>query len=66
MAGGPHRYNEHEIGQTPGVGKGQGGVVSSSPRGCKESGMAEQLSNSLKHEDQMVHLGLQCWPMSMV
>ena len=33
MAGWHHGYNGHELGQTPGDGEGQGGLVSCSPRG---------------------------------
>ena len=34
-----HRSNEHELGQTPGDGEGQGGLACCSPRGHKESDM---------------------------
>ena len=54
MAGGPGSHNEHELGQTPRVGEGQGGMLCFSPRGCKDSGMTEQLNNNLKYKDQMV------------
>ena len=36
MAGQHHWYNEHELGQTPGDGEGQGGLVYYSPWGRKE------------------------------
>ena len=36
MAEWPHRYNEHELGQTPGDGEGQGGLAGCSPWGHKE------------------------------
>ena len=31
MAGWHHQYNEHELGQTPGNGEGQGSLASGSP-----------------------------------
>ena len=37
MVGWHHRFNENELGQTLGDGEGQGGLVSCSPWGCKES-----------------------------
>ena len=40
--------NEHELGQTPGDGEGQGGLVCCSPWGCKESDMIGQLNNNSK------------------
>ena len=46
MAGRHHPCNEHELGQTPGDGEGQGGLVCCSPWGCKESGMTESLKNN--------------------
>ena len=39
VAGQHHRCNEHELGQTPGDGGGQGGLECCSPWGCKESDM---------------------------
>ena len=36
MAGWHHRCNEHELGQTPGDGEGQGVLVCCSPWGHKE------------------------------
>ena len=45
MSGWHHQYNEHELGQTSGVGEGQGGLVCRSPWGHKESDMTEQLNN---------------------
>ena len=36
MTGQPHGYTEYELGQTPGDGKGQGGLASWSPWGHKE------------------------------
>ena len=46
MVGGYHQLNGHELGQTPGDGKGLGGLAWYSPRGCKEPNMTQQLSNS--------------------
>ena len=37
MAGQHHQCNEHELGQTPGYGEGQGGLVCCCPWGHKES-----------------------------
>ena len=36
MVGWHHRFNAHELGQTPGDDEGQGGPVCCNPRGCKE------------------------------
>ena len=46
MAGWHHRCNEHELGQTLGNGKRQGGLVSYSPWGHKESDTTGQLNNN--------------------
>ena len=46
MAGRHHWYNEHELGQTPGDGEGQGGLVCCSPWGCKELDTTGQLNNN--------------------
>ena len=46
MAGQHHPCNEHELGQTPGDGEGQGGLVCCSPWGHKESDVTGQLNNS--------------------
>ena len=37
MVGWHHEINGHELGQTPGDGGGQGGLVCCSPQGCEES-----------------------------
>ena len=37
MVGWHHQFNRHELGQTPGVGEGQGSLVCCSPWGHKES-----------------------------
>ena len=47
MAGWHHRCNEHELGQTPGDGEGQG-LVSCSPWGHKESDMTGQTTAHLE------------------
>ena len=39
--------NGHELGQTPGHGEGQGGLVCLSPQGPKESDMIGQLNNKM-------------------
>ena len=46
MAGQHHRCNEHELGQTPGDGEGQGGLACCSPWDHKELDMIGQLNNS--------------------
>ena len=46
MAGWHHWCSEHEPGQTPGSGEGQGGLVCCSPWSCKESGLTGRLNNS--------------------
>ena len=43
MAGWHHWYNEHELGQTPGVGEGQGGLAWCDSWGRKESDTTERL-----------------------
>ena len=47
MAGWHHRLKGHEFGWTPGVGDGQGGLVSCSPWGHKELDMTEWLNWAL-------------------
>ena len=46
MAGWHHRCNGYELGQTPGVGDGQGGLACYSPWGCKESDTTGHLNNN--------------------
>ena len=46
MAGWHHQCNEHELGQTPGDGEGQGALACCSPRGHKESDTTGQSNNS--------------------
>ena len=41
MVGWHHRLNGHEVGSTPGVGHGQGGLASCGPWGHKESDVTE-------------------------
>ena len=41
MVGWHHRLSGYEFEQTPGDGKGQGGLVCCSPWGCKESNITE-------------------------
>ena len=61
MAGQHHRCNEHELGQTPGDGEGQGGLVCYSPWGHKESDMTGRLNNN-SIEASMVAQRLKCLP----
>ena len=46
MAGQHHRCNEHELGQTPVDGEGQGGLACYSPCGREESDPTERLNNN--------------------
>ena len=46
MAGQRHRYNGHELGQTPGDGERRGGLLCSSPWDRKESDRTGQLNNN--------------------
>ena len=46
MAGWHHRCNEHELGQTPGDGEGQGGLTCCSPWGRKELDTTGRLNNN--------------------
>ena len=47
MAEWHHKCNEHELGQTPGDGEGQGSLMCCSPWGHKELDMTGRLNNSL-------------------
>ena len=49
MAGQYHWCNEHELGQTPGDGEGQGGLACCRPWGCKESDTTGRLNNNNIH-----------------
>ena len=42
MVGWHHQFDGHEFEEALGVGDGQGGLASCSPRGCKELDMTEQ------------------------
>ena len=42
-----HRFNGHELGQTPGDGEGQGSLACCSPWGCEELGMTWWLTNNV-------------------
>ena len=53
MAGQHHWCNEHELGQTPGDGEGQGGVMCCSPWGCKESDTTGRLNNNNNRDVQL-------------
>ena len=48
MAGQHHQRNEHELGQIPGDGEGQGGGVCCNPWGRKESDITGQLNNNIQ------------------
>ena len=60
MAGWHHWLDGHEFGWTPGVGAGQGGLVSCSSWGCKESDMTERL-NWTDVQAATSHIGLPWW-----
>ena len=47
MVGWHHRFNGHELGQTPGDGEGQGSLACCSPRGHKESDTTERLNSNM-------------------
>ena len=44
MVGWHHQLNGHEFEWTPGIDDGQGGLVCSSPWGCKELDTTERLN----------------------
>ena len=46
MAGWHHSCNEHELGQTPGDGEGQGGLACCSPWGRKELDTTRRLNSN--------------------
>ena len=48
-----HQCNEHELGQTLGYGEEQGGLVSCSPWGLKESDMTEAELNQLPLDSEL-------------
>ena len=47
MVGWHYQLNGHEFEQTLGDSEGEGSLACSSPWGCKESGMTEQLNNNI-------------------
>ena len=49
MVGWHHQLNGHEFEQAAGDGKGPGSLACCSPRGCKESDMAKQLTTNNNH-----------------
>ena len=51
MVGWHHRLDGHGFGWTPGVGDGQGGLVSCGSWGHKESDTTERLSTAIKEGD---------------
>ena len=44
MVGWHHRFNEHEFGQAPGIGDGQGGLACCGSWGRKEADTTERLN----------------------
>ena len=46
MVGWHHRFNGHELGQTPGDGEGQGSLACYSLWGCKELDMTCDLTTT--------------------
>ena len=55
MAGWHHQCNEHEPGQTPGDGEGQGGLVCCSPWGHKESDMTGWLNKTKQNKERKLY-----------
>ena len=53
MAGWPHRFNGHELGQTPGYGEGQGSLVCCSPQGSEEWDTIWWLNNSKERAETL-------------
>ena len=51
VVGQHHRRNEQELGQTPGDGEGQGGLLCCDTWGHKESDMPGQLKNKSEESD---------------
>ena len=58
MAGWHHQCNEHEFGQTPGGGEGQGGLACCSPWGCKEPNTSRWLNNNCTLSILSVYFGI--------
>ena len=48
MVGWHHQLNGREFEEAPGDGEGQGSLACSSPWGCKELDITEQINNSSK------------------
>ena len=46
LVGWHYRLNGHELGQTPGESRGQGGLACYNPWGHKESDMTQRLNNN--------------------
>ena len=57
MAGWQHRCNGHELGQTSGNGKGQGGLASCSPWGRQELDTTGQLNNDNRYSIPILFTG---------
>ena len=51
MVGWHHRFNGHELGQTPEDGEGQGSLACCSPWGHEESDTTWQLNNNMYKEN---------------
>ena len=47
-----HQFNEHELGQTPRDGKGQGGLACCSPRAFKEPDTTGRFNNNNNEEGE--------------
>ena len=58
MVGWLHGYNEHELGQTPGDGGGQGGLAHCSPWGWTELDVTEQQQQNIKTNRPLLSVGL--------
>ena len=66
MGGWHHQCNGHKLGQTLGDGGRQGGLVSCSPWGCKESDTTGQLGNNNNNNLHTVHNGNTAFQLIMV
>ena len=56
MVGCYHQLNEHELEQTLGDGRGQGGLVCCSPWGRKELDVSERLNSNKFYQILLEHL----------
>ena len=54
MVGRHHRFNGYELGQTPGDGDRQGGLVCCSLWGCKEQYRTWQLNNNSERGAEVI------------